>query len=55
MITTVAALCAAEAACCPHARFRLEITAGQMIVTVEALSATGVLDTLFPASISSLR
>lgn len=55
MITTVAALCAAETACCPHARFLLEVTAGQMIVIVEAPSATGLLDTLFPASTSSLR
>ena len=55
MITTVAALCAAETACCPHARFLLEVTAGQMIVTVEAPGATGLLDTLFPASASSLR
>jgi DNA-binding transcriptional MerR regulator len=55
MITAVAALCAAETACCPHARFLLEVTAGQVTVTVEAPSATGLLDTLFPASTPSLR
>jgi hypothetical protein len=55
MITAVAALCAAETACCPHARFLLEVTAGQVTVTVEAPSATGLLEMLFPASTSSLR
>ena len=55
MIAAVAALCAAETACCPHARFVLEVTAGQVTVTVEAPSATGLLDTLFPASTPSLR
>jgi hypothetical protein len=49
MITAVATLYAAETACCPHARFLLEITAGQVILTVEAPSATGLLDMLFPA------
>ena len=55
MIAAVAALCAAETACCPHARFLLEVTAGHMILTVEAPSTTGLLDTLFPASTPSLR
>ena len=55
MITTVAALCAAETACCPHARFLLEVTAGQVTVTAEAPSTTGLLDTLFPAGTPSLR
>jgi len=55
MIAAVAALCAAETACCPHARFLLEVTAGQVILTVEAPSTTGLLDMLFPASTPSLR
>ena len=55
MITAVAALCAAETACCPHARFLLEVSAGQVIVTVEAPDTAGLLDTLFPASTPSLR
>jgi hypothetical protein len=38
MITAVAALCAAETACCPHTRFLLEVTAGQVILAVEAPS-----------------
>jgi hypothetical protein len=54
MIAAVAALCAAETACCPHARFLLEVTAGQ-VMAVEAPSTTGLLDTLFPASTRSLR
>jgi hypothetical protein len=36
MIAAVAAMCAAETACCPHARFLLEVTAGQVILAVEA-------------------
>jgi len=55
MIAAVAALCAAETACCPHARFLLEVTAGQVILAVEAPSTPGLLDTLFPASTPSLR
>jgi len=55
MITTVAALGAAETACCPHARFLLEVTPGQVTVTAEAPSTTGLLDTLFPAGTPSLR
>ena len=55
MIAAVAALCAAETACCPHARFLLEVTVGQVILAVEAPSTTGLLDTLFPASTPSLR
>jgi len=52
-ITAVAALCAAETACCPHARFLLEVTAGQVTVTVEASGTTGLPEALFPASTSS--
>jgi DNA-binding transcriptional MerR regulator len=55
MIAAVAALCAAETACCPHARFLLEVTAGQVILAVEASGATGLLDMLFPASTPSFR
>jgi hypothetical protein len=55
MIAAVAALCAAETACCPHARFLPEVTAGQVILAVEAPSSTGLLDTLFPASMPGLR
>jgi hypothetical protein len=55
MIAAVAAPCAAETACCPHARVLLEVTAGQVILAVEAPSTTGLLDTLFPASTRSLR
>jgi DNA-binding transcriptional MerR regulator len=55
MITSVAALCAAEIARCHHARFLLEVTAGQVVVTVEASSTTGLLDTLFPVTTAGLR
>jgi hypothetical protein len=54
-ITAVAALCAAETACCPHARFLLEVTAGQVTVTAEAADTTGLLEALFPASASGSR
>jgi hypothetical protein len=47
-ITAVAALCAAETACCPHARFLLEVTAGQVTVTVKAAGTTGLPEALFP-------
>jgi len=52
-ITVVAALCAAETACCPHARFLLEVTAGQVTVTAEAAGTTGLPEALFPASTPS--
>jgi DNA-binding transcriptional MerR regulator len=55
MIATVAALCAAETACCSHARFLLEVTAGQVILTAEAPGAASLLDVLFPAGTPSLR
>ena len=55
MIATVTALCAAETACCRQARFRLDITAGQLSLTAEAPGAPGLLDALFPASTPSLR
>jgi hypothetical protein len=48
MIATVAALCAAETACCPQARFRLEVTASQVILTIEAPAADGLLQMLLP-------
>jgi hypothetical protein len=41
MIAAVAALCAAETACCPHARFLLEVTAGHVILAMQAPSTTG--------------
>jgi len=54
-ITAVAALCAAETACCPHARFLLEIAGGQVIVTAAAADTTGLLEALCPASAPSPR
>jgi DNA-binding transcriptional MerR regulator len=55
MITAVAGLCAAETACCSHARFLLEVTAAQVTVTIEAPSPAGLFDTLFSASTPGLR
>ena len=52
-ITAVAALCAAETACCPQARFLLEVTAGQVTVTAEAAGTTGLPEALSPASAPS--
>ena len=49
MIATVAALCAAETACCAQTRLLLEVTAGQATLTVEAPGAPGLLDILLPA------
>lgn len=49
MVTAVAGLCAAETSCCAQARFLLEITAGQLILTAEAPGPPGLLDMLFPA------
>ena len=48
MIATVAGLCAAETACCPQARFLLEVTASQMILTIEAPPGDGLLQMLLP-------
>jgi MerR family transcriptional regulator, copper efflux regulator len=36
MIATVARLCLAETACCPRARFWLEVTASHIVLTIEA-------------------
>ena len=49
VIATVGALCAAETACCAQARFLLEVTAGQVTLTVEAHGTAGLLDILLPA------
>jgi hypothetical protein len=49
MIATVAALCAAETACCAQTRFVLELTAGQATLTVEAPGTPGLLGLLLPA------
>jgi hypothetical protein len=54
-ITDVAALCAAETACCPQTRFLLEVTASQATLTVEAPGSPGLLTTLLPASTPSRR
>src|SRR5215831_10136339 len=43
---TVAGLCAAETACCPQAQFLLEVTAGQVILTVKAAPGDGLLEML---------
>ena len=48
MIATVAGLCLAETACCPQARFRLEVTASQVILTIEAPPDDGLLQMLLP-------
>jgi hypothetical protein len=45
----VAALCAAETACCAGTRFVLEVTAGQVILTAQAPGTPGLLDMLVPA------
>jgi len=54
-VATVAALCAAETACCPQTRFLLEVTASQVTLTVEAPGLPGLLATLLPASTPSRR
>ena len=54
-ITAVAALCAAETACCPQTRFLLEVTASRVTLTVEAPGRPGLLATLLPASTPSRR
>jgi len=43
-----AALCAAETACCTQTRFRLDFTAGQVVLTAEAATTPDLLDALFP-------
>jgi hypothetical protein len=48
MIATVAGLCLAETTCCPQARFRLEVTASQVILTIEASPGDGLLEMLLP-------
>jgi len=48
MIATAAALCAAETACCPQTRFLLDVTAGQLTLTIEAHGTAGLLEALFP-------
>ena len=48
MIATVVRLCLAETACCPQARFLLEVTAGQVIVTIESPPGDKVLAMLLP-------
>jgi len=47
-IATVAALCAAETACCAQAQFLLEVTASQVILTVKAPPGDGLLQMLLP-------
>ena len=54
-ITAVAALCAAETACCPQTQFLLDVTASQVTLTVEAPGHPGLLATLLPASTPSRR
>jgi hypothetical protein len=54
-IAAVAALCAAETACCPQTQFLLGVTASQVTLTVEAPGSPGLLATLLPASTSSRR
>lgn len=49
VIASVAALCAAETACCPRARFLLEVTGSQLTLTVETDADTGLLEILLPA------
>jgi MerR family copper efflux transcriptional regulator len=48
MITTVARLCLAETACCPRARFLLEVTASRIVLTIEAPPGDEVLAILLP-------
>jgi hypothetical protein len=49
MIATAAALCAAEAACCPQSRFLLDVTVSQLTLTIEVHGMAGLLDVLVPA------
>jgi DNA-binding transcriptional MerR regulator len=48
LVTTAAALCAAETACCSQTRFLLEVTASQLILTVEARGTPGLVEILLP-------
>jgi hypothetical protein len=48
MIATVARLCLAETACCPQARFWLEVTASHIVLTIEAPPGDKVLAMLLP-------
>jgi MerR family transcriptional regulator, copper efflux regulator len=48
MIATVARLCLAETACCPQVRFRLEVTARHIVLTIEAPPGDKVLALLLP-------
>jgi MerR family transcriptional regulator, copper efflux regulator len=48
VIATVAGLCAAETQCCPQARFVLEVTASQMILTLQAPPGDRLLQLLVP-------
>jgi MerR family copper efflux transcriptional regulator len=47
-IAIVAALCAAETACCAQAQFLLEVSASQVILTVKAPPGDGLLQMLLP-------
>ena len=53
-VANVTALCAAETRCCGQTRFLLDITVGQLTLTVEAPGTPGLLDALFQASSPSL-
>ena len=55
MIASVAALCAAETACCPQTRFLLEVTASQLILAIEAQGNAGLLEILLPAHAPARR
>lgn len=46
MIATVAGLCLAETACCPQARFLLEVTASQVVLTIKVPPGAGLLEML---------
>jgi len=49
MIAGVAALCAAETACCPQTRFLVEVTASQLTLTIEDHGNAGLVEILVPA------
>jgi DNA-binding transcriptional MerR regulator len=51
MAAAVARLCAAETACCAQTRFLLEVTADQVILTVEDPGTSGLPGIQFPAGI----
>lgn len=48
VITTVARLCLAETACCPQARFLLEVAASRIVLTIEAPPGDKLLAILLP-------